>query len=387
MLALLWIRAPEDEGSTDSGIKHSQPAMAASRISRAAPLIDPTRRAFRKKRRFRCAIGVLSAGLLFELGLRPFVADAYHPGRFPVRTVRSYYEGLAVAHFEPDGLGQLGNRLTGNQALRGAPEGLIVGDSHVVAYSVRDQDTMGAVVERLSRASGQPLNIRQYGWPGANAGTFLAAADALLQARKPAWVAVVLNSYNIGVNALTSHDWRMEVASDYSIRLIHGPYPRRTAFRDRFVQWTGRSALALALWRRAGAIWSRRALESGTASTILERHNSRLAEEAARVPRATVMALKKSYGTRLIIIYAPPVAVDDVEPVETELRNVCAEQGVAFLSVQRALLQDRNEHQRLSRGFHNTAPGVGHFNAIGHQIIGEEIWRYLCARSPHPLPR
>jgi len=361
--------------------------MAASSISTAAPRTRPTRRAFKKKRRFLGAIGVLSAGLLFELGLRPFVADAYHPGPFPVRTIRNYYEGFAVAHFETGGLGEIGNRLTGNQPLSGAPEGLIVGDSHVVAYSVRDQDTMGAVVERLSRSSGRPLNVRQYGWPGANAGTFLAAAGSLLQARNPTWVAVVLNPYNIGVNALTAHDWRMEVAPDYSVRLIHRSSPRQIAFRETLVQWVGHSALALALWRRLGVIWSRRALESGTASTILERHDSRLAEETARVPRATVMALKKSYGTRLIIIYAPPVAVDDVEPVETELRNVCAEQGVAFLSVQRALLQDRNEHQRLSRGFHNTAPGVGHFNAIGHQIIGEEIWRYLCARSPHPLPR
>jgi hypothetical protein len=33
---------------------------------------------------------------------------------------------------------------TGSQPLPGAPEGLIVGDSHIVAYSVRDQDAMGA---------------------------------------------------------------------------------------------------------------------------------------------------------------------------------------------------------------------------------------------------
>ena len=359
--------------------------MAASPIFRVAGT-GPTRRGLRNKLRFHCVIGVLSAGLLFEIGLRPFVADAYHPGPSPVRTIRNYYEGLAVAHFEPDGLGQLGNRLTGNQPLSGAPEGLIVGDSHVVAYSVRDQDTMGAVVERLSRASGQPLNIRQYGWPGANAGTFLAAAGSLLQARNPAWVAVVLNPYNIGVNALTAREWRMEVSPDYSVRLIRGPYQRQTPFRETLVQWTGRSALALGLWRHMGVIWGRRALESATASSILEQHDSRLAEMAARVPRAIVLALKKSYGAPLIIIYTPPVGVDDVEPVELELRNVCVEQGVAFLSVQRALVQDRNEHSRLSRGFHNTAPGMGHFNAIGHQIIGEEIWRYLCARSLSPLP-
>ena len=354
--------------------------MVASLISRTA-VAATARRALRKKRRFHCAIGVLSAGLLFELGLRPFVADAFHPGASPVRTIRNYYEGLAVAHFEPDGLGQIGNRLTGNAPQSGAPEGLIVGDSHVVAYSVRDQDTMGAVVERLSRASGQPLNVRQYGWHGANAPAFLAAADSLLRSRNPAWVAVVLNSYNIGVNALIfSSDWRMEVASDYSVRLIHGPYPGRSALHETLLQWTGRSALALAVWHRLGLIRSRLALESAAADTS-EQQDARLDEEAARVPHATVLALKMAYGTRLIIVYAPPIGHDTVEPVEAELRGLCADQGVAFVSVWEALARDRNEHHRLSRGFHNTAPGVGHFNATGHRIIGEEIWRYLCAGS------
>jgi hypothetical protein len=330
---------------------------------------------------------VLAAGLLFELGLRPFVEDSYHPGAFPVREIRNYYEGLAVAHFEPDGLGQLGNRLTGNPHLSGAPEGLIVGDSHVVAYSVRDQDTMGSVIERLSRASGRSLNVRQYGWPGANAGTFLVAADSLLKARNPHWVAIVLNSYNIGVNALISNDWRMEVAQDYSVRLIHSPSRRRTAFGETLLQWTGSSALALALLRRLGLIRGRMALYSGSTSSILEPRDSRLAQEADRVPRATVLALKKAYGPRLLVVYAPSIGYDAVSPVETELRGLCAEQNVGFLSVREALARDRKDHSRLSRGFHNTAPGVGHFNAIGHKIIGEEIWRYLCARSSSTMPR
>jgi hypothetical protein len=123
------------------------------------------------------------------------------------------------------------------------------------------------------------------------------------------------------------------------------------------------------------------ALYSGSTSSILEPRDSRLAQEADRVPRATVLALKKAYGPRLLVVYAPSIGYDAVSPVETELRGLCAEQNVGFLSVREALARDRKDHSRLSRGFHNTAPGVGHFNAIGHQIIGEEIWRYLCARS------
>jgi hypothetical protein len=139
----------------------------------------------------------------------------------------------------------------------------------------------------------------------------------------------------------------------------------------------------LGIWRRLGLIRVRLALEHGAAQVA--QNDGRLAEQAARIPRATVLALKKAYGTRLFIVYAPPIGLQAEKPVETELRGLCAEQGVGFLSVREPLARDRAEHHRLNRGFHNTAPGVGHFNATGHRIIGEEIWRYLCARSS-PTP-
>jgi hypothetical protein len=320
---------------------------------------------------FPCVLGTLCAGLLFEMALRPFVADSIHSSITAERTIRSYFEGLSDAHFEPDGLSPLGNRLTGNASLSGALEGIIVGDSHVAAYSVRDQETMGAVVERLSRNAGRPLNVRQYGWLGANAPTFVAAAERLLSARNPAWVAVVLNSYNIGVNALvTSDNLGMEVS--------------RSVWRDRMRKFSGRSVLALAIWRRLELIRSRLEQKNFTTDSALEQRDPRLAKEAALVPRAMVLALKRAYGARLLIVFTPHllgVGHFSVEPTERELLRICADQGVAFISVRDAFERDRDSHSRLSRGFHNTAPGVGHFNAIGHRIIGEEIWRYLCAHS------
>jgi hypothetical protein len=333
----------------------------------------------------RCAAGVLAAGLLFELGLRPFVAGWNQP-EGPVRTIRSYYEGLSVAHFEPDGVGTYGNRLTGNPPLGGAPEGLIAGDSHVVAQAVRDEETMGAVIERLSRASGRPFNVRQYGWTSANAPTYLASAPVLI-ARNPAWVVVLLNAFNIGIAALTTtQNWRMEVEANDSFRLIDmRPSPaasRMQALRRAM----GRSALALALWRRLGLI--RNAANSEEDATPPQRYDSRLAQEASRVPRITLLGLKRAYGARLVIVYAPyfpGTQYDKFDPIEQELLGLCAQNGVACISAREGLARERYQQFHLSRGFHNTAPGAGHFNATGHRILGEEIWRYLAAHFP-PRP-
>jgi hypothetical protein len=133
----------------------------------------------------------------------------------------------------------------------------------------------------------------------------------------------------------------------------------------------GRSALALALWRRIGQI------HPGISPPV---DDPQLAEEAARVPRATVLGLKRAYGSRLLIVYTPAdfgTHYDSPEPMEHELLDLCARNGVACISARDAMARERYEHLQLSRGFHNTAPGAGHFNATGHRAIGEEIWRYL----------
>src|SRR5450755_3241728 len=289
----------------------------------------------------RCSLGILVAAFLFEIGLRPFVAGWNQP-EGQARTVRSYLEGFSNAHFEPDGLGTFGNRLTGNPPLAGEPEGLIVGDSHVIAQAVRDEETMGAVIERLSRDAGHPLNVRQYGWSSANAPTYLASADALLRARNSAWVAVVLNSSNIGVYALTTtQNWRMEVDPDGSYRLIYMRPSRAVGRIQKVRREIGRSALALALWRRAGL--------GATENGPLERHDPRLDDEASRVPSATVLGLKKAYGSRLLIVYTPEffgTRYDSVEPLEQEMLRLCAQNGVAFLSVREALVRERYDQFR-----------------------------------------
>jgi hypothetical protein len=319
----------------------------------------------------RGAAGILAAALLFELCLRPFVGSS-NGNDGPVRTIRSYYEGISVAHFENDGLGTYGNRLTGNPPIEGAPVGMILGDSHVIGQAVGDEETMGAVVERLSRAAGSALNVRQYGWSSGNAPTYLAEAEPLLKAHDAVWVVVVLNAANISVYALTTtQNWRMQVAADDSFRLIDmRPIPTNSRFQT-MRREIGHSALALALWRRVGQIHP---------GIIQPASDPRLAEEAARVPRATVLGLKRAFGSRLLIVYMPEdfgTHYDSPEPMEHKLLELCAQYAVACISARDALARERYQNLQLSRGFHNTAPGAGHFNATGHRIIGEEIWRYL----------
>jgi hypothetical protein len=62
-----------------------------------------------------CALGILAAAMVFEVGLRPFVADANYPA-VAIRTNRNYTEGFSIAHYEANPLSPLGNPAHGKSA-------------------------------------------------------------------------------------------------------------------------------------------------------------------------------------------------------------------------------------------------------------------------------
>jgi hypothetical protein len=104
-------------------------------------------------------LGVLCALALAEAALRPFASAWREKPYTTAAEVRQYYEGIAVAHYAADE-----ERLTGNPEIAGAPNILILGDSHVEAMQVSDAETMGSVLERRLRNAGEPRNVHQYGW-------------------------------------------------------------------------------------------------------------------------------------------------------------------------------------------------------------------------------
>src|ERR1043165_5996846 len=108
-------------------------------------------------------LGAIAAILTLDF-IFSFLVSGWHYPKTPIREIRQYTEGISVSHFVPDGFGTYGNRLTGNPVLPNVPTVLILGDSHVVQEAVADRQTVGAVIENLSRKHSNPVNVRQYGW-------------------------------------------------------------------------------------------------------------------------------------------------------------------------------------------------------------------------------
>jgi hypothetical protein len=288
--------------------------------------------------------------------------------------IRNFREGLASAHFLANGL-----RLTGNQQIAGAPSVLIVGDSHVEAFQVSDEQTMGAVLERRLRSQGKQWNVLQYGWSGADGPDYAYAAPLLLERFPSTRIFLVMNEGDFG--SATTDTTRLVEKPNGEV-VAEGVQPG--SVRGRTPSYGGRIARKL---KESGLIYA-----SGLRFTLdvrpeLAVHQAN-AQEGDLLARATsdkvmdliVTSLKQGYGDKLYILYTPsqPFSADTPEePQEHALLAECKAKGMECRSLRERMVKELVVNHKLVRGFPDLAPGVGHLNSRGHELVADELEDWL----------
>jgi hypothetical protein len=321
------------------------------------------------------AAGVVFALLLSEISLRPWAGQLY---RFdvqplsadriqsPTKIVRYYGEGIATSHFSPSRA-----RLTGRVPVASAPWIVIMGDSFVEGLQINDSETMGAVVERLAPAS-DPVNVRQYGWPGASPPKYVMEGPNVLRLWNPSMVAVIANANGFRTAALDTHWTKAQIRGDNF--LIQPVSPDRLTLPVRVWFAMRHSALF-------EVVTSRLVLDIAPEIPGVHTFHS-TAEAAQRTPSDAevlpmmVRLLKETYGDRLFLVYAaePSLTSTQPEPEETDTLLQCRMQGVRCASTGPFLRDALLSLRYFGSGFSNSAPEKGHYNARGHRLVGELIW-------------
>lgn len=321
--------------------------------------------------------------------LRPFATAGIPPAPrinadsldAPVVTRRQIEEGVATSRFSAAGA-----RLTGNAAARSGMTAIVLGDSYVVAEQVRDQQTMGAVLERIARAEGLPVDVRQYGWHGASGAQYLHVAKSVRRRWNPVRVFVVLSDNDFDHTALTLDQPRLRIARDGQVRLVGAP-------KDTLSARPSRSVLA-ALMHRRWHIASGRATRSraerrrlsGGPSAADSSESAPDSVEIAAVPAAVIRALADAYGQSLVLIYLPTLGLtgdSTATPNEMRFLAACARQRVDCSSARQAMLEAR-ARGRMSHGSTTRKIANGHLNTTGHLLLAREMWPYL-RRTPVSL--
>jgi hypothetical protein len=260
---------------------------------------------------------------------------------------------------------------------------VILGDSFVEALMIPDSQTVGSVIERDLRESGRPVNVIQFGWPGVPPARYVLTAPQVIEGWRPEWVAVLLNADDI-----THFDGfpTAQVGPDTALQLIdttngfHEYQGWRAIVVGSAKEVLRRSALAYHAFLRLQMIRA-----AATAPRETPEHAALPAATdtlASSLPRAVVRSLKRSYGSRLIIVYIAEVTLSGVLHTQPESRLLaaCSAEGVTCLDTREAMVTELREDRRLARGFTNTVIGTGHLNASGHELTARVIETELRRR-------
>ena len=333
----------------------------------------PRTRKVRKHRHawFWFLCGVCVAVFAAELLLHPI------SGKYETSTeieIRYFREGRASAHFLLNGL-----RLTANPQIPGAPAVLIIGDSHVEAFQVPDEQTMGARLERKLRASGKQWNAWQYGWSGAEGADYIFAAPMFLEKFPTPYIFLTTNDGDfrtkLGEQARISDRNGTVVAEGLVPNAVRG---REPSYGGRLARKMKESGLiyggALRFQLDLKPLWQER---TASAQEDAFSPNGALSAELMEM---IVRGLKQQYGDKLRIVYMPQQpfsASEPLEPAESLLMAQCHLQRVQCRSIRDRMIHELTVNHQLSRGFSDTEPGKGHLNARGHQLVADEIFDWL----------
>jgi len=330
----------------------------------------------------RIVAGVFTALVAVELGLRLFVTpgstprpdvakDSFDAPSFARRQIE---EGVATSHFS-----LFGARLTGNKPLRSMAPTVILGDSYVAAEQVGDEETMGAWLERLARASNMPLDVRQFGWLGASPAEYLLVADEIRRQWNPGQVFIVLSANDFDNNALVLAQPSLRVSPHGDVRIVGGGIAPLSGKPPR-------GFALVTLFRHRWLLLSRRYAPRPTTpvvpTTVADVNPAAPPDplpdslEYERAPEAIVRALHEAYGPSVTLVYLAEVRLkgDDKAPaIEAGFVAACARVQARCVSTRRAM-QAAYRAGRVGHGAGIALLGNGHLNAVGHEVVGRIMW-------------
>jgi hypothetical protein len=81
------------------------------------------------------------------------------------------------------------------------------------------------------------------------------------------------------------------------------------------------------------------------------------------------------------------LGLDTLYYPDTRLEGVAHRANIPIISMYRPLGDYAVKHKVFVHGFPNTPPGYGHYNELGHRIVGEATASWLCDSLARPSRR
>lgn len=313
--------------------------------------------------------------LAWELLLGQFILQKPTSRTHPILG-RIYGQGLYVQGKEGYGrtvLNELGIRAPSleEEPLQEARQRILVlGDSYTQAMQVSDE---AAFPQRLNELLGDYTQVVNAGREGASPADYIALADYNEQTFDPDVVVVQLNEADFTRDLLSEKQtfFYEKTARGFALR-ENKALVSTNALSSKFAQLQG--VLNFSVMRVALERLEVMRSEASNAPTGDKWGDGSL-------ERFIVQELKRSYKTPLLL-YIPEMNYfgrnyAKASPTEGYLYDAAREAGMAFVSLRPDFVTHYNQHDETAHGFANTQPGMGHMNALGHEMAAERLARTL----------
>lgn len=107
-------------------------------------------------------------------------------------------------------------------------------------------------------------------------------------------------------------------------------------------------------------------------------------KEETEILEQTLKKFRETYSKPIIIMYHPKVRLTKEGEMEIirdsgvdVFKNICLKYKISFLDMGDVFLEKYNSSFIYPYGFTNTAPGTGHLNKEGHQMIADTVYEEL----------
>lgn len=298
---------------------------------------------------------------------------------------RIYGQGLYVQGKEGYGrtfLNELGLRfpsLTDEPLQEGERNILVLGDSYTQAMQVSDDV---AFPQHLNDLLGEHTNVINAGREGASPADYIALAEYNQNTFDPDAVIVQLNEADFMRDLLSDKQtfYFEKTMQDYALR-ENKTVVSSNELASRFANL--QSILNFSVMRIA--LERVEAMRTSKPHSTNEAVQTTIQQTDGSLERFVVSELKKAYR-QPILLYIPEIdyfSPDYAQPHATErqLAKAARELGVTFISLLPDYVALYRTQQQTAHGFTNTQPGMGHINALGHEVAAERLAQALAPQT------
>lgn len=283
-------------------------------------------------------------------------------------------EGYAICTFSKDGY-----RLPVPPP-DASPRILVLGDSYCEAKQVSDNQTFASQLQAELRPQFANVGVWNAGMSGAAPSRYIGMASYYRQVFKPAVTVVQINAGDFTTDMANKSGtfWLEPTKDGWEIHKRDTTEKRGSLKQlDRIPALKGIASQAM-----RASLFQQVIFKVGQEFGVIKKSSGQPKKENdlddlyRKHAKWIVRELAKAYPS-LVIVYLPTVdyykEIDPPAAMESALKEECEIEGVPFANMRTAFVDEYKRTGMACNGFLNTAPGVGHLNALGHRKTAEQL--------------